>query len=500
MRANELLFEYRRDVTANALGDKLIAALVNTPLYYCPDDLPNAKTLFDMAINPQHYDLTTSVKYFVFNRFYIISDQESAKTAANHIKAQTIDTILKHIEVADPTSNKMYSQWLARVWANQVGRWKIEDLNRNDVLTAYHLGKSKNLIKPEHKDINKFKTYEEFEKTIRSNYDINVLLGYEASDEQKGKYKILFDDDQVTLVSILDLTASEYWGEKYNPDEARRAEWCTLQPNRFNQYIRQGPLYVIRPKKESIYGEKYQIHFESDQFMNEDDDPINLYNLLTKRFPQLKDVFIKLNPDLKNNVFFCEDETLTEIWSSIVDTAIFLINDEIEDWVVGDELYHEWVTEKAIENGFDIEGDASLVDVQDALNISYADYIKIYYPEIVSFLRELREIKEMPIENIRGQALDYLEEKNEESYDDPNTDFLENTNMSKLEHILAYCVKELTNNPEMIQSVNLIEKHIHIVKQSGVGAIPSVLKYMKETNRFEPVAEISGWGIFKINY
>jgi hypothetical protein len=452
-----------------------------------------------MAINPQHYDLTTSVKYFVFNRFYIISNEESAKAAAEHIKAQTIDTLLKHIEFADPTSNKMYSQWLAKAWSNQLGRWKLEDLNRNDVLTAYHLGKSKNLIKPEHKDINRFKTYEEFEKTIRSNYDINVLLGYEASEEQKGKYKILFDDEQVTVISLLDLTASEYWGEKYDSDEDRRAEWCTLQPNRFNQYIRQGPLYVIRPKKESSYGEKYQIQFESDQFMDKEDDPVNLYILLTKRFPQLKDVFIKLNPELLNNVFFCEDETLTKIWSSIVDIAIDLVLNQIDN--IDDDNYLDWATEQAIENGFITKDeDIDWAAAHDALNISYYDYAEMYEPSLSRFLSDLRSLEKMPIENIRSLALDYLEEKNKDSYDDPNTDFLENTYMSKLEHMLAYGVKELTNNPKSIPSVNLIEKHIHIVKQSGVGAIPSVLKYMKESNKFETVAEISGWGIFKINY
>jgi len=50
-------------------------------------------------------------------------------------------------------------------------------------------------------------------------------------------------------------------------------EWCTATgktDNYFNQYIKQGPLYIFDNGK----GEKYQFHYESGQFMNKNDASI----------------------------------------------------------------------------------------------------------------------------------------------------------------------------------------------------------------------------------
>jgi len=49
-------------------------------------------------------------------------------------------------------------------------------------------------------------------------------------------------------------------------------EWCTAhsEAGYFEQYIKQGPLYIFDNGK----GEKYQFHYESNQFMDKYDDPI----------------------------------------------------------------------------------------------------------------------------------------------------------------------------------------------------------------------------------
>lgn len=50
-------------------------------------------------------------------------------------------------------------------------------------------------------------------------------------------------------------------------------EWCTATGNTrewFDEYINQGPLYIFDNGK----GEKYQFHYESNQFMNKDDESV----------------------------------------------------------------------------------------------------------------------------------------------------------------------------------------------------------------------------------
>ena len=51
-------------------------------------------------------------------------------------------------------------------------------------------------------------------------------------------------------------------------------EWCTATGNTsnyFNEYIEDGPLYIfMKPGSD----EKYQFHFESGQFMDQDDQPV----------------------------------------------------------------------------------------------------------------------------------------------------------------------------------------------------------------------------------
>jgi hypothetical protein len=50
--------------------------------------------------------------------------------------------------------------------------------------------------------------------------------------------------------------------------------WCTTS-GAFEQYNEQGPLHIAIPKKPSHKNEKYQLHIESNQFMDEGDEPVS---------------------------------------------------------------------------------------------------------------------------------------------------------------------------------------------------------------------------------
>ncbi len=439
MRSREFLLEYRRDITANNFGDALFKTLDKTPNHGVPDELYSFGIISDMALRFTNYehDIKKGRRLNSFGKWYTITNAESAMAALQELKPKAIDAILSIIEEADPTPNKMYTQWLIRMWINGNGDTLLEDLNRNQILTAYHRAKSKNLIKPEDKDINKFKNYRDFEKTIRSKYDINVLLGLEASAFEKGNYKVLLDNDDVSVVQLLDLKASEYWGEKYNPNKERRAEWCTLQPDNFYHYTNQGPLYVIKPKKERFPGEKYQFHFPSGQFMDINDDPANFYYMVTERYPELKDLFIKLEPGLTNTIMFADDNLVIGIWKAIMEIAYDQAITEVDYWAEHDPSFDKWRTEQAIKGNFqNKDGEIYWDTAYDKLNLEYTDYNE----SAKTFLQDIKDISNASIEYIKRITLEYVDTINTEMNDVGN--FFIQTNVGHLTNIAASVVRQ----------------------------------------------------------
>jgi hypothetical protein len=225
MRAKEFIVEYDRSKTAQALGDKLISAglkdhLAGQTLKLTP--LPN---------NPN----------------------------------ETVNKILAAIEDRDPTPNKEYTQWMARMYAN--GGVKLEDLNRNNTIGIYDLGKKRRLIQPEDADINRFKTYKDFEDVVLSKYDPNKIEKQEKKEVNKGNAKLYFENDQVRIIIPKDEQAACYYGQG--------TRWCTAATrgrNAFNEYNEEGPLYIILFKKSPV---KWQFHFPEAQFMNEADEELN---------------------------------------------------------------------------------------------------------------------------------------------------------------------------------------------------------------------------------
>ena len=67
--------------------------------------------------------------------------------------------------------------------------------------------------------------------------------------------------------------------------------WCTTgsSNNYYDHYSKQGPLYIITNKKD--HTDKYQFHFESNQFMDKEDRNVSLSPFLNER-PDLK-IFFK---------------------------------------------------------------------------------------------------------------------------------------------------------------------------------------------------------------
>jgi len=281
--ARDILVEYSRAKTAEMVGDKILQALANdTPQWGPPRLVQIQKTVFEEPWQRQRPEVLQS----------------------------WINEVLVAIEDADPTPNKVYTPWLARMYAK--GDTKLEDLNRQDVLRIYDLGKKRRMIKPEHSDINRFKTYREFETMMFDNYEFDDIENIAKKEEEKGKAKKVYEDDNVTVIVPEDEAAACRYG--------RGARWCTAAvrgQNYFDQYNSQGNLYILIPKTPRYENEKYQLHFPTNQFMNESEIEVYLPEILSKRFPGLIPFFKKYEPKINDLLYFADVETITDIVGQI---------------------------------------------------------------------------------------------------------------------------------------------------------------------------------------
>lgn len=215
---------------------------------------------------------------------------------------ELLNSIFDSIESQDPTPNKEYSVWLAKLYA-------LSDLNIDDIdsklLLAHFRGKQKRALDTRHNDINRFTSYAEFANTIKQ-YNIDELLLNE-----KETRTVVHQDSQVTII----VPHTESAACKYGANTT----WCTAATrsiNQFSEYNEQGPLYILIPRQPRYSTEKYQLHWETSQFVNELDRPVDI-NIIFNRLPTALKFFRKIkdqNTSMVKHIVLYSDQ---ELWDQI---------------------------------------------------------------------------------------------------------------------------------------------------------------------------------------
>ncbi len=354
MRAREFLIEYNRQKTADNVGPALIMALANDRSVDLPPFLRSLK------LKVQGLGRMDPAKY-------------ASVIKPDQLK-DNINAILAAIEQRDPTQNKEYTPWLARMYAKAGGGLAIEDMNRGDLLGAFHTAKKRRMVKPEHSDINRFKYYQDFEDAMEHHY--NNFEDLDADQRPDGKATKIYNDENVQIVVPEDEAAACKYG--------RETRWCTASTrghNMFDQYNRQGKLYILIPKKPKYEGEKYQLHFDSNSYMDENDDPVNINWLLIDRFPGLREFFMKNEPELKGKIMFVPDEELQQAIESVAELAQEKIWEATSEWEIQDDYYYQYLRD---EGYVDEEGDIDWDKVEQA-GLTYSEY----NPEVERWSRDI---------------------------------------------------------------------------------------------------------------
>lgn len=183
-----------------------------------------------------------------------------------------------------------YGKWILNLYKQN--KLKEEDFYK---VTEYLTEFEENKKWFNNKDIGQFKTLPDLYDALK-----NVVVG-ELSKNQKDKQ---FKKE----IKKSDLNAEVVYEDEewivYVPNDyetscklSSNTEWCTGISSKgddyyYNMYSNQGPLYILHNKKDG--NDKYQFHFESSQFMDASDRPIDLARFLDKKATEgLADFIIK---------------------------------------------------------------------------------------------------------------------------------------------------------------------------------------------------------------
>lgn len=206
-------------------------------------------------------------------------DRAVHRSSKGNMTSMDVVNQLKTMDV-DPSGKNL--QFLARMYA--ANQFSLEDTeNIKNSLAAFFKFRNQLPVK----DLNALKSldqlYDLIEPLEKQAQQPQAASGKEKQRQVKAEAEKLIDTPNFKVIIPKTEEASCLYGAG--------TKWCTTgdKNNQFDNYSRLGPLYTIIA---NVGGKtrKFQLHYESDQFMNERDQPVSKAEIkLLSGFPQYKD-------------------------------------------------------------------------------------------------------------------------------------------------------------------------------------------------------------------
>ena len=422
MRARDFLREYSREKTAGVFGKKLVAAFIKDNGYF-PEVLK------------RYHD-------FVEGKNINQIEPENLTTIANGILAA--------IEPADPTANKEYVQWMAKVYANEGVKYEDLTSKTSEWLQKYDLYKKKRFFAGSDSKLANIMNL-----SWRDLWDISIRADFQQKIKQaeekampKGDAELVYENDKVRIVIPKDKEAACYYGQG--------TQWCTAatqSQNYFNNYSSQGPLYILLPKSPQYEGEKYQLHFPSGQFMDEQDNSVdNIIDLLEMRFGNLVPFFREREPEINNWLVFTPDEILEPLIEKIKTAVNDHLSELVGEWESQDDYWYEALRDEGYvyPEGHEEEGQIDWDKVADA-NISYLDFAT----DLRDLISDVNNAVDLTPDEVRNLAAEVASEWGADTQE-----------IRDLDKIFAYSVENIRSRSREGDGgvPEWINKHVYIKK------------------------------------
>ena len=324
MRFKELL-EYKRDITANNFGEKMA------------DKLANDRSFTHILSNEYNVLIGSLFHVEQGQSTFVANDADSVNKIVN--------IALEVIEKEDPSPNKQYVQWVVMRYIDG-GISMFEDILTyiETLLRIHYKLKLHRALPAELSDIGKVKdkaSITRFYNNILRHFNALQVKKGEAEGTQlsKGDAEEVFSNSEMRVVVPKDKEAACYYGQG--------TQWCTASTsssNYFDTYNNDGPLYIIIPKNAHHEGEKYQLHFESNQHMNENDGAISIVRLFKDRFKEQSSFdFFNEKGGLSSYIAFADATVFNDIVEAIKDQVKDYLYEEMFEWESSDDYYYEWL-------------------------------------------------------------------------------------------------------------------------------------------------------------
>ena len=201
--------------------------------------------------------------------------------------------------------------------------------------------------------------------------------------------KNVFENGEVSV----DMTDPDrgYFAKKYNyPSE----------------YPPEGPIFIINPKHPSEDGEKYQVVIGENKIYNKRGHAVTDFRgLFMERFKDksLLEFFNKKftsthEMNMSDTIDFTPPNVLDDILTSMKDYAFGYVYEAIDDWMVDDEYYYDWLRDEGYWNE---EEDMPSDDAP-----SYIDY----NDDVRRFVDEVDAITDITMDDINDQKYEMRDE------------------------------------------------------------------------------------------
>jgi hypothetical protein len=268
--------------------------------------------LFDALTKPSKDKEGNKVKPKLSKEEFVALVTADPTTRTNNVDMETADSK----DLAKVKAGK-YVQWLIKNYltpsterqpgdngyereVKQVKDTFMEDLYKvTDDLTKFE--RFKNRLPQDMRDINRL-TPSSLYDAVK---DFDLTLATTTKSERKSApvhpgSKLLFDGPTWRVIEIKDKGAVGKEAACFYGGNQKETRWCTSAPglSYFNNYIKDGPLYVLYKSGDTdvapetgLPKERYQFHFPSNQFMDKDDRSIDLVKYLNGPMSELKDFF-----------------------------------------------------------------------------------------------------------------------------------------------------------------------------------------------------------------
>lgn len=185
------------------------------------------------------------------------------------------EPVLRKLAEYDPTNNSAYLNWLVDRYGQ--GDFRLEDEQRIEYALT-NFDKYKNRL--DKKDINQYPHLSDVAQAVRALEQADEdpserqkRLRTKRGEYKEGEVNVIIDSPNLLVEQPLSQAAMNNICAR----EGDEVEWCTVtgKGEQFDTYNSRGPLYQITAYPNTNRVRKFLVHVEDDQFMDENDRPID---------------------------------------------------------------------------------------------------------------------------------------------------------------------------------------------------------------------------------